>query len=278
MLCVPPNFITLVNSKLVPKHNLSSLRSVMVGAAPVSAELSLAFMRAIPSARVTGGYGMTETSPNICLMHRGQSSPERAKYVGRLLPIYQARLVREDGEDADGDAGEEGELWVRGPSVMKGYHNNPSATAATIAEGGWMKTGDVATRTPDGWYAIVDRKKELIKYKGFQVAPAELEGLLLEHERVLDAGVVSVYDAEQATELPRAYVVLNLEGKSPATIAQDVMAHVAKRASNHKRLRGGVVVVDAVPKSPSGKILRKLLRERAAKNSDDVHMPSSARL
>ncbi|BEJ15952.1 hypothetical protein CspHIS471_0505570 [Cutaneotrichosporon sp. HIS471] len=275
-LFVPPVFIVLLNSPHVKKYDLSSLKTIMSGAAPLSAELLHAFSALIPQCRIIQAYGMTETSPNIANMHRG-ISVGREYSVGRLLPGFQARLVKEDGEDADSSKGEAGELWVRGPCVMKGYHNNPTATDDTIAPGGWLKTGDVVTCDDDGWISVVDRKKELIKYKGFQVAPAEMEGLLIQHEDVLDAGVVGVYDPKQATELVRAYLVLGGEDKEK--VAEEIAAWVTQRAAKAKHLSGGIVVVDAIPKSPSGKILRKLLRERAKNDSDTVlAMPRTARL
>ncbi|EKD01238.1 AMP binding protein [Trichosporon asahii var. asahii CBS 8904] len=184
---------------------------------------------------------------------------------GRLIPTYEARLVQEDGSDAP--EGGRGELWVRGPSVMtRGYHRNPEATAKTM-NGDWFMTGDVAVRDPEGWYTIVDRVKELIKYKGFQVPPAELEALLLTHPDVVDAGVVGVWVEEQATELPRAYIVarpglIPEQGREEARskFGKEIAAWVAGRVAQHKKLRGGVKVIDAIPKSPSGKILRKDLR------------------
>ncbi|GMK55763.1 hypothetical protein CspeluHIS016_0208190 [Cutaneotrichosporon spelunceum] len=275
-LFVPPVLIVFLNSPHVKNYDLSSLKTVLCGAAPLSAELVHAFTALIPKCRIIQAYGMTETSPNIANMHRG-ISVGREYSVGRLLPCYQARLVKENGEDADPSKGEAGELWVRGPSVMKGYHNNPAATDATIAPGGWLKTGDVVTRDAEGWLSVVDRKKELIKYKGFQVAPAEMEGLLIQHENVLDAGVVGVYDPTQATELVRAYLVL--AGTDKERTAEDVAAWVAGRAARAKHLSGGIVVVDAIPKSPSGKILRKQLRERAKSEADPVvAMPRAAKL
>lgn len=258
----------LLNSPTLKNYNLSSLRTIMSGAAPLSPELLQAFSALVPSARVIQAYGMTETSPNIANMHRG-ISVGREDSVGRLLPGFQARLVKDDGEDADPERGEAGELWVRGPCVMKGYHNNPSATDNTIAPGGWMQTGDIVVRDPDGWISVVDRKKELIKYKGFQVAPAEIEGLLIQHPMVLDAGVVGVYDPAQATEVVRAYLVF--KGGRDEDVAAEVAAWVAQRVARAKHLSGGIVVVDAIPKSPSGKILRKVLRERAKQDKDTVH-------
>ncbi|TXT04907.1 hypothetical protein VHUM_03990 [Vanrija humicola] len=247
-LLVPPIIIVLLNSTNVDKYDLSSLTKLTCAAAPLSAELGLAFERKFPNIKMPEGYGMTEASPAITT-----SSPEShvRGSVGKLLPVWEARLVN-DGVDAP--PGERGELWVRGPCVMKRYHNNPAATTSSITPDGWFKTGDVLTRSEDGWYRVVDRVKELIKYKGFQVPPAELEGLLLEHPKVADSGVVGVHDESQATELPPA---------EHASLVSEVAEWVAQRVAGHKKLRGGVVVVDVIPKSPSGKILRKDLRKRA---------------
>jgi acyl-CoA synthetase (AMP-forming)/AMP-acid ligase II len=151
--------------------------------------------------------------------------------------------------------GVEGELWVRGPQVMRGYLNKPEATAACITPDGWFKTGDVVTCDSHGWFHIVDRVKELIKYKGWQVAPAELEAVLLSHPAIADAAVIPVRD-DEAGEIPKAFVVL----RSLLTEA-DVMAFIAERVSPYKKVRR-VEFVDAIPKSPSGKILRRLLVER----------------
>jgi acyl-CoA synthetase (AMP-forming)/AMP-acid ligase II len=259
-LFVPPIVLLLVHSKHVPDFDLSSLVWVSCGAAPLSGELIQAFQARFPNCTITQSYGMTETSPGIFIALETDAQAGHLG-IGRLLPTFQARLVRPDGSDAP--RGERGELWVRGPCVMKGYHANPAATAGTMEPGGWLRTGDVLVRGDDGLWAVVDRVKELIKYKGFQVAPAELEGLLLQHPQVVDAGVVGVQDDSQATELPRGYIVA-AEGAGP-DLAREVQAWVAARVAHHKALRGGVVVVDAIPKSPSGKILRNILRERAKK-------------
>jgi acyl-CoA synthetase (AMP-forming)/AMP-acid ligase II len=273
---VPPITIVLLNSPNVAKYDLSTVTTVMCGAAPLSTELLNAFIaRVFPSAVVVQGYGMTETTPNIVTFPRELAKGHEG-YVGRLMPSYQARLVEEDGTDAP--QGGPGELWVRGPSVMKGYHDNVEATLNTIAPGGWLKTGDIISINPEGWFSVVDRKKELIKYKGFQVAPAELEGLLIQHPRVLDAGVVGVNDDSQATELPRAYIVAADNASTPADLAAEVAAWVASKAASHKHLRGGIVVVDVIPKSPSGKILRKNLRIRAQEDKDVVHRSTRAKL
>ncbi|KAL1405238.1 hypothetical protein Q8F55_008864 [Vanrija albida] len=258
-LLVPPIIIVLLNSTNVDKYDLSSLNKLTCAAAPLSAELGQAFERRFPNIKMPEGYGMTETSPTVTT-----SSPTSLVRgsVGKLLPIWEARLVN-DGVDAP--LGERGELWVRGPCVMKGYHNNPSATASSITPDGWFKTGDVLTRSDDGWFRVVDRVKELIKYKGFQVPPAELEGLLLQHPKVADSGVVGVYDESQATELPRAYIVpkSHIKPDEHHGLVTEVSEWIAQRVAGHKKLRGGVIAIDAIPKSPSGKILRKDLRKRA---------------
>lgn len=148
--------------------------------------------------------------------------------------------------------GERGELWLRGPQVMKGYLNNPDATAAMLDGNGWLHTGDIATVDEDGYFYIVDRLKELIKYKGFQVAPAELEAVLLGHTAVADACVIGKPD-EEAGELPKAFIVLKAAAQS-----DEIMAYVAERVAPYKKIRE-VEFVEAIPKSPTGKILRRVL-------------------
>lgn len=163
-------------------------------------------------------------------------------------------------EEKELPIGETGELWVKGPNVFKGYHNNPQGTKNALTADRYFKTGDVGHQDKDGNFYITDRVKELIKYKGFQVAPAELEGLLISHSMVNDVAVVGVYAEEQATEVPRAYIVPKpgVDG-SPKT-AQDITEWLQAKVTNHKRLRGGVRFVDEVPKSASGKILRRVLK------------------
>ena len=153
--------------------------------------------------------------------------------------------------------GERGELWMRGPQIMIGYLNNHEATAATVDEDGWLHSGDVAVVDSDGYFQIVDRLKELIKYKGFQVAPAELEALILGHEKVGDVAVIGVPD-EEAGELPKAFVVPSSDDLDP----DELMAWVSEQVSPQKRIRL-VELVEEIPKSPSGKILRRVLKERA---------------
>ncbi|QRW20451.1 AMP binding enzyme [Rhizoctonia solani] len=213
------------------------------------------------------------TSPTCTLLPL-QWAEQKVGSAGELLPNLEARLVTEDGTDAK--EGEPGEFWLRGPSVMKGYFNNPTATANAITPDGWFKTGDIAVRDKEGFFTIVDRLKELIKYKGFQVPPADLENVLLTHPDIVDVGVIGVHSEEQATELPRAYVVHRAgynSFKSQAerdAFGKQVEAWIQTRVAKHKFLRGGVSVIEAIPKSAAGKILRRQLRDLAKKELDVV--------
>lgn len=159
-------------------------------------------------------------------------------------------------------AGQEGEIWLRGPNIFKGYYQNPSATAETFSDG-WFRTGDIGYIDASGNLFLTDRFKELIKYNGFQVAPTQLEGLLLGHPAIDDVAVIGVYSRERATELPRAYVVLSKGYEVGEKVAGKIMRWVEGRVAPHKRLRGGVRFVEAIPKSTAGKILRRILVEQA---------------
>jgi 4-coumarate--CoA ligase len=177
--------------------------------------------------------------------------------VGVTAPNTETRVVDPlTGDDIDD--GTDGEIWVRGPQVMKGYLNNDEATAATITDDGWLRTGDIGHVDEEGHVFVVDRLKELIKYKGFQVPPAELEALLLTHPAVADAAVIGLPD-EEAGEIPAAYVVL--QQGSEAT-AEEIMEYVANEVAHYKQVRR-LEFIDAVPKSASGKILRRELKTRA---------------
>jgi len=172
-------------------------------------------------------------------------------------------------DDKELPVGETGELWIKGPNIFKGYHNNPEGTKNALTSDGYFKTGDVGHQDKDGNFYITDRVKELIKYKGFQVPPAGLEGLLISHPMVYDVAIVGVYAKEQATEVPRAYIVPKpgVEG-SPKT-AQDVTQWLQAKVANHKRLRGGVRFLEEIPKSASGKILRRLLKIKAQEEEEN---------
>ncbi|KAJ1926430.1 hypothetical protein IWQ60_003810 [Tieghemiomyces parasiticus] len=184
--------------------------------------------------------------------------------VGILLPNVEAKILDEEGRALGYN--QTGELCIRGPNVMKGYLNNPQATAETIDSEGFLHTGDVGHVNRAGYFFITDRKKELIKYKGFQVAPAELEALLLTHPKVLDAVVVGVEDQTQATEVPKAFVVprvLGLTRETSAALSGELTKFVQDRVANHKKLRGGVEFLLEIPKSASGKVLRRVVRNQA---------------
>ena len=181
--------------------------------------------------------------------------------VGRLLPNQMAKYM--SPSETALPAGSTGELWIKGPNVFAGYFNNPSATANALTEDGYFRTGDVGFQDAQGNFYITDRIKELVKYKGFQVAPAELEGLLIGHEKVADACVVGVYDARQATEVPRAFIVTTESGVNQEVLAKEITTWLNARVAKHKRLRGGIRFVDEIPKTASGKILRRILKDRA---------------
>jgi acyl-CoA synthetase (AMP-forming)/AMP-acid ligase II len=251
LFVAPPLVVAFAKHPLVDRYDLSSLRHVMSGAAPLDAELSGEASGRI-GCRIVQGYGMTEASPVItCVSAFGEDRPGT---VGPLVGSTEGRIVDpETGLDVE--SGEPGELWARGPQVMPGYLGNDEATSATIVDGGWLRTGDIATADADGWITIADRLKELIKVKGYQVAPAELEALLLTHTAIADACVIPIPDGE-AGERPKAFVVLRGDAE-PA----EIIAWMGERCAPHKRLVA-VEIVDEVPKSASGKILRRLLVER----------------
>jgi acyl-CoA synthetase (AMP-forming)/AMP-acid ligase II len=163
--------------------------------------------------------------------------------------------------------GEQGELWIKGPNICKGYYNNPKATSGSIDSEGWYRTGDIGYIDKDLNIYITDRVKELIKYNGFQVAPAQLEGLLLAHPAVNDVAVIGVYSEQRATELPRAYVVAAKGYSGGPGLEKEVKEWLQQRVSPHKRLRGGIRFVDAIPKSAAGKVLRRVLAEQARKEA-----------
>ena len=171
-------------------------------------------------------------------------------------------------EELEVPAGKTGELWIKGPNIFLGYLNNPEATRNVLTSDGFFKTGDIGHVDEEGNFYITDRVKELIKYKGFQVAPAELEGLLINHPAINDVAVIGVYDAAQATEVPRAYVVLKVDAEKGVKTANNITQWVQAKVARHKWLRGGVSFVDEIPKSPSGKILRRVLKDEVKKEED----------
>ena len=242
---VPPIALGLAKHPAVEGADMSSVRMIMSGAAPLGDELAKAVAKRTGAPTIQG-YGMTELSP---VSHVAPVDSQKGGSIGPPLAGTECRIVDpESGEDAD-----RGELWVRGPQVMKGYLNNEEETKSTIDADGWLHTGDVAEMDDEGYYSIVDRLKELIKYKGFQVPPAELEAILINHPGVADCAVIGVPD-EEAGEIPKGFVVVSDDDVTD----DELMAFVAEKVSPQKKLRQ-IERIDEIPKSAAGKILRREL-------------------
>jgi acyl-CoA synthetase (AMP-forming)/AMP-acid ligase II len=248
---VPPIVIAFAKHPSIGNYDLSSVRVVFSGAAPLDAQTAEEAAQRIGCA-VIQGYGLTETSPVTHSVPRtAKDAPPAA--VGYALPNTECKVVSPGGEELGPN--QDGEILIRGPQVMTGYLANDEATAATIDDDRFLHTGDIGHVDEHGWWYVVDRLKELIKYKGLQVPPAELEAVLLSHPAVADAGVIGVADPE-AGEIPKGFVVLKQEADP-----EEIMAFVAQRVAPHKKLRQ-LEVIDEIPKSASGKILRRVLRDR----------------
>ncbi|MET9731282.1 4-coumarate--CoA ligase family protein [Streptomyces sp. NPDC006458] len=254
----PPIVLALAKHPAVAQYDLSSLKYVVSAAAPLDAELAAACSARLGLPPVGQAYGMTELSPGTHVVPLNAMAQAPPGTVGRLIAGTEMRIVSLDDPGKDLGIGEAGEILIRGPQVMKGYLGRPDATAAMIDGEGWVHTGDVGRVDEGGWLFVVDRVKELIKYKGYQVAPAELEALLLTHTGIADAAVIGAYDAE-GNEIPHAHVVRQ-PGAADLTV-EDVMAYVGERVAPYKRVRE-VTFIDSVPRAASGKILRRELRER----------------
>jgi acyl-CoA synthetase (AMP-forming)/AMP-acid ligase II len=251
---VPPIVIALSKNPLVDGYDLSKLKTIFCGAAPLDEHLTRACMQRL-DCDIRQGYGMTETSP---VTHSSPADPSQVKFgsVGVPAPNTECKVVDLETGAALG-ANQEGEVCVRGPQVMKGYLNRPEATAATIDSDGWLHTGDIGYADAEGHFFIVDRAKELIKYKGFQVPPAELEALLLTHPCVADSAVIPCPD-DEAGEIPKAFVVLKDSEAQAQPTPEELMDFVAASVAPHKKIRL-LEFIDKIPKSPSGKILRRVL-------------------
>ncbi|ROS27893.1 AMP-binding protein [Cellulomonas sp. PhB150] len=258
LFIAPPIALALARHPLVAEHDLGSVHTILSGAAPLDGALADAVAERL-SCRVVQGYGMTEMSPVSHAVPADRTDIPRGS-VGLVIPNMVCRLVDPtDGHDIpvpDEGMSEPGELWCQGPNVMTGYLGDDDATAQTLDADGFLHTGDIATVDASGAFYVVDRLKELIKYHGYQVPPAELEALLLTHPDVQDAAVIGVPD-DDGQEVPKAFVVR----ASQDLTAETLMAWVAERVAAHKKIRR-VEFIDAVPKSASGKILRKDLRTR----------------
>jgi acyl-CoA synthetase (AMP-forming)/AMP-acid ligase II len=258
----PPVVTDLAKHPDVERYDLSSLRSILCAAAPLGAEIEQMTADRLGCV-VRQGYGMTETSGPVSTNMVEDGTVRRRGSAGQLAPSTECKIASLSAATGEIEvlpgSAETGEILVRGPQVMKGYLNNPQATAISLEPDGWLHTGDVGYADADGYLFIVDRVKEIIKYKAYQVAPAELEAVLATHPAVLDAAVVPVPDAESG-EIPKGLVVLRGE-----VSAEELMAYVAERVAPYKKIRR-LEFVDSIPKSASGKILRRVLveRERAA--------------
>ncbi|KAL8690724.1 MAG: hypothetical protein Q9218_003891 [Villophora microphyllina] len=264
---VPTMLVTVLMSSLTTKEDLQSLRSVYVAGSPLRSSTQIDFQTLLhPDARVTQVWGMTETGWTTML-----SWPEtdNTGSVGRLIPEMSSKLVAEDGSIVAED-NREGELFIKGPSIMIGYFNDPVATAATIDEEGWLRTGDIAYSVKGKWY-IVDRKKDIIKVHGWQVAPAELEAVLLTHPQVINAAVIGIPLKDGTGEVPHAFVVLKQkplgntyaghgELEEHTTNEEELRTYLASRLARYKALKG-VTFVEDIPRTPSGKLQKFKLKE-----------------
>lgn len=248
----PPIVLALAKHPAVDGVDLSALKYLTSAAAPLDAELAETCAKRLGLIAVLQCYGMTELSPGTHAVPQWEQDPPPGA-VGKLFPSTEMRLVGADGNDV-----EEGEIWIRGPQVMKGYLGRPEETAATIDPEGWLHTGDIGRVDDRGYLYVVDRLKELIKYHGYQVPPAELEAVLLTDARIADAAVIGVQ--ADGNEVPKAFVV-PMPGVE--LTADDVMDYVAARVAPYKKVRQ-VEFIEAVPKAASGKILRRELRAREA--------------
>ncbi|AEO54782.1 hypothetical protein MYCTH_2297791 [Thermothelomyces thermophilus ATCC 42464] len=267
LLLVPPIVVRMLSSKdLLKKYDLSSVRMIFTGAAPLGKETAEEVVRLYPNWRLGQGYGMTESSTVVCSTSEHDICPGTS---GSLVPGTRAKVIDQDGKEIT-EYGKPGELLVQSPSVTLGYLNNEKATAEAFIwdeDGRWLRTGDevIVTKADSGYehITIVDRLKELIKVKGHQVAPAELEAHLLTHPAVDDCAVIAVPD-ERDGEVPKAFVVTpaSMASRNKEEVAAEIIKHVRDHKAHYKWLKGGIEFIDAVPKSPSGKILRRLLRDK----------------
>jgi len=252
--CVPPIIIALAKQDIVLKFDLSSLRQIGSGAAPLGKEILDTCAKRFPNVKFKQGYGLTETCG--CCSTAPTDVDDMAAHFGAsgiLLPNVQAMVV-DPATNKPMPPNKQGEFWIRGPVIMKEYFNNPKATSDCLDEDGWLHTGDLGLIDEDGYIFILDRLKELIKYNAYQVAPAELEALLLSHPAVLDCAVIP-YPDEIAGEIPMAFIVRQ-PGKK--LNEDEIMDWVAQQVAPYKKVRK-VAFINAIPKSAAGKILRREL-------------------
>ncbi|OJJ37954.1 hypothetical protein ASPWEDRAFT_171407 [Aspergillus wentii DTO 134E9] len=257
---VPPIAKMLAERKEVRKFEYPCLEYFSCSAAPLHEDTAAKLREAFPGAVLAQTYGCTELSgPCIQSGARDKDILTSSTAAGTLIANSEIRFLDTDGKDVGAKG--PGEITCRGPNVMMGYKDNAEETAKAI-QNGWLRTGDLGFIDQNDCLHIYDRIKDLIKYKGFQLAPSELENILILHPLVQEAAVIGIWSENEATEVPRAFVVL----KSKTADVCEIAAFVASRVSNYKALRGGVVVVDALPKNPTGKVLKKQLRVAEREN------------
>ncbi|KEF53685.1 uncharacterized protein A1O9_10085 [Exophiala aquamarina CBS 119918] len=265
----PPILIMLDKRPETVRYDLSSVNHILCGAAPLSKELQRAVAKKV-DCNIIQGWGMTEVTCGSLLVPGGRY--DESGSVGLILPNHEFKLLDDDGKEVA--EGQPGEMFVRAPNVCVGYWRNEQATKESLDSGGWLKTGDIAV-VKDNWFWIVDRKKELIKVNALQVAPAELEAVLLENGDVADAAVTGITLGDE--EWPRAYVSLKDKKKGQVTETQ-IQEWMKGKVAKHKQLVGGVKFVDEVPKLASGKIQRKVVREWAKRDALELEKGGRPRL
>lgn len=260
LLVVPPVAVLLTKSPLLSGYDVSSVKFLLCGAAPLGRDTSMQLEKLFSAngARTRQGWGMTEATCSVTLFAPDEFDRTHSG-VGYLVANMEAKIVTDEGKEVS--YGEEGEAVIRGPNIFKGYHQNEAATKQAWTEDGWLKTGDYVVVQPDGLFSVVDRKKEFIKVKGFQVSPSELESHLLECDEVKDCAVIRV--ERDGQEHPQAHVVSHRK----EVTADSILKFMDGRLSAHKKLTGGVVFTHEIPKSPSGKILRRLIKDPYSSNA-----------
>ncbi|KAJ6441488.1 phenylacetyl- ligase protein [Purpureocillium lavendulum] len=254
--------------RIAQSYDLSSVSIAAVGASGISTDVLNAFGELLPECKVIQGYGMTETTGVVCF---GNVEDSMTGSCGHLYPGYEARLIDEHGGDIDA-YNTPGELLLRSPSVVLGYYEDEVATSEALIDGEWLRTGDLVEIRPSEngheHVFIVDRVKELIKVRGLQVAPAELESHLVLHSAVAEVAVVPIPD-ERAGELPKAYVVkAEGVGLDEKALREELSRYVEEAFARHKHLDGGIEFLDSLPKTASGKMQRKVLKEMAKMDAE----------
>jgi 4-coumarate--CoA ligase len=258
LLLVPPLLIRLVRDPLVDKYDLRCVKRFSSGAAPISEEILQLLKQKFPGTGFKQGYGMTESCSCITAHPPDAYDYKYGHTVGKIVASTEVKIIKEDGSEAG--VGEPGEILARGPQVVMGYLNNEKATRETFDTEGFLHTGDQGVLDQEGFVTITDRIKEMIKVKGIGVAPAELEDLLLGHDKVEDCAVLSIPD-DRAGERPKAYVVIKNGHPEDQATGREIIEYVEQRKVRHKWIKE-VEFIKEIPKSASGKILRRVLKDK----------------